>query len=109
MSDKKEREKRREERVEAEARASSGEQRKRILQFAAGLGFLVLAAVIVVIVVNSAGSGSGGDTNIEEGASVDRMLSGVPQEELVLGDPSAPVELIEFGDLQCPICKANSE
>ena len=27
----------------------------------------------------------------------------------MLGEPKAPVELIEFGDLQCPICKEYSE
>ncbi len=27
----------------------------------------------------------------------------------MLGDPKAPVELVEFGDLQCPVCKAASE
>jgi protein-disulfide isomerase len=109
MSNKKEREKRREERIAAEAQVSSGDRRTRILQIAAGTVFLVIVAVVVVIVVNSASSGSGGDTNIEEAATVDRLLSGIPQSELELGQKSAPVELIEFGDLQCPICKANSE
>ena len=28
---------------------------------------------------------------------------------MTLGDPKAPVELIEFGDLQCPFCKQYSE
>jgi protein-disulfide isomerase len=27
----------------------------------------------------------------------------------VQGDPKAPVELVEFGDLQCPVCKGYSE
>ena len=27
----------------------------------------------------------------------------------MLGDPKAKVELIEYGDLQCPVCKAYSE
>lgn len=109
MSNKNEREKRREERIAAESRESSGDRRKRILQIAAGAAFLVIAAVVVVIVVNSASSGSGGDTNIEDAAAVDQLLAGIPQSELELGQKSAPVELIEFGDLQCPICKANSE
>jgi protein-disulfide isomerase len=28
---------------------------------------------------------------------------------MILGKPDAKVELIEFGDLQCPVCKAYSE
>jgi protein-disulfide isomerase len=79
------------------------ERRQRLLQMAAGAAFLVLAVVLVLIVVSSSG-GSGGDTNIEDKAEVNRALNGIPQAGMVLGDPEAPVELVEFGDLQCPVC-----
>lgn len=79
------------------------ERRQRLLQLAAGAAFLVLAVVLVLIVVNS--SESGGDAkNIEGQAEVDRLLAGIPQRDMVLGNPKAPVRLIEFGDLQCPVC-----
>jgi protein-disulfide isomerase len=70
---------------------------------AAGAAFLVIAVVLVLIVVNSS-NGSGGDTTIDDAAEVNRSLAGIPQTGMVLGDPKAPVELIEFGDLQCPVC-----
>jgi protein-disulfide isomerase len=109
MSNKKEREKRREERIAAETKVDTGERRTRILQIAAGAAFLAIIAVVVVIVVASSSGGGSGDTKIEKADEVDRLLGGIPQSELELGDKSAPVELVEFGDLQCPVCKANSE
>lgn len=84
------------------------ERRRRLLQLAAGLVFLAVALVLVLIVVNSSNS-SGGDTSLEEVAEVKQLLKGIPQEGMVLGDPKAPVELVEFGDLQCPVCKGYSE
>jgi protein-disulfide isomerase len=105
MSDKNEREKRREQRLQEESRVGSQDRRTKLLQLAAAAVFLVIVAVVVVIVVNS-GSSSGGDTKLDE---VGTVLNGIPQEGLVLGQKSAPVELIEFGDLQCPVCKAFSE
>ncbi|MGN6558202.1 MAG: DsbA family protein [Solirubrobacterales bacterium] len=84
------------------------ERRQRLLQMAAGAVFLAIALVLVLIVVNSS-NGSGGDTNLEEVAEVKQLLTDIPQEGMVLGDPKAPVELIEFGDLQCPVCKHYSE
>ncbi len=110
MSNKKEREKRREEREAAEAQVSSADRRSRLLQIGAGAVFLVIVAVVVLIVVNGSSSSSGGDaSNVTETAQVDKLLKGIPQEKLVLGDSKAPVELAEFGDLQCPICKEYSE
>lgn len=109
MSNKKEREKRRDQRLAEEHQVSSSDRRTRLLQMAAGAVFLVIVAVVVVIVISSSGNGDSGDSKLEEVATVEKLLTGIPQEGLVLGDKSAPVELIEFGDLQCPICKEYSE
>jgi protein-disulfide isomerase len=110
MSNKREREKRREERLQAETQVSSKDRRTRLLQFGAGAVFLVIVAVVVLIVVNSSSSESGGEAaNLKEVSQVDKLFTGIPQEGLTLGDPKAPVTLYEYGDLQCPICKAYSE
>lgn len=111
MSNKREREKRREERLREEQKTvGSGEQRTRLLQIAAGAVFLALVAVVVLIVANSGGSDDGGDaSNLKEVQAVEKLFAGIPQQNLVLGDSAAKVELVEYGDLQCPVCRQFAE
>jgi protein-disulfide isomerase len=85
------------------------ERRQRLLKMAAGAAFLVLATVLVLIVVNSSSGGSGGDVKLEGVREVNQELKGIPQYGLLLGDEKAPVELIEYGDPQCPVCKGYAE
>jgi protein-disulfide isomerase len=85
----------------------AADRRTKLMQVAAGAVFLAIVAVVVLIVVNS--SSDGGDTNLEGASDVSRKLRGIPQQGMVLGDPGAPVELVEFGDLQCPVCAGYAE
>lgn len=103
MSGRKAREERREQRLHEEGEEAAGARRRRLLQLGSAVAFLAIAGVAVAIVIsqNQTSSGGGGD--------VRRELQGIPQEGMVLGDPQAKVKLIEFGDLQCPVCKGYSE
>jgi protein-disulfide isomerase len=87
---------------------SDADRRTKLMQLAAGAVFLTVAVVLVLIVVN-ASSDDGGDTNLEGVSEISRSLRGIPQQEMLLGDPEAPVELVEFGDLQCPVCAVYAE
>jgi protein-disulfide isomerase len=83
--------------------------RRRLGQVASGVAFLAICAVAVLIVVSQAGSGgSGGDTDLEDVTLVRDQLAGISQHGTVLGDPRADVQVIEYADLQCPICRSLS-
>jgi protein-disulfide isomerase len=79
-------------------------RREQLLQLAAGVAFLVAAAVVALIVATASSGGDGGDAELEGVAETNAHLRGIPQRELMLGDPKAPIELVEYGDLQCPFC-----
>lgn len=109
MSNKREREKRREERLAEETKGQSQGQRKRILQIGSAAVFIAIAVVVVLIVAAGGGDDDGGDVQLEEVTGVDRLMAGIPQSGMTIGDPNAKVTLIEFGDLQCPACAAYAD
>lgn len=109
MSGRRDREARREERLQGEAQASADERRQRMIKLASAAVFLTIVVVAVLIVVSQSGSSGGDASNLKGTADVERLLDGIPQEGLVLGEAGATVELREFGDLQCPVCKGYSE
>ncbi|MDX6609048.1 MAG: hypothetical protein QOF85_973 [Solirubrobacterales bacterium] len=88
---------------------SDSERRERLVKLGSAAAFLSLAAVAVLIVVSQSGSSGGDSSNIVDTKLVRQQLSGIPQSGMVLGDPGAKVTLLEFGDLQCPVCKGYAE
>jgi protein-disulfide isomerase len=83
--------------------------RDRARQIASGVAVLAVCAIAVLVVVSQiGGSGSGGDTNLEGVAQVNGELRGIPQHGTLLGDRGAKVKVVEYGDLQCPLCAAFS-
>jgi protein-disulfide isomerase len=110
MSQAEERERRRDERRRAEAGGRVRERRQRLIKLTSAAVFLAIIAVVVAVIVSQSGGGSkGGGTDLSGAGKVQAELKGLPQNGPVLGDPSAKVTLIEYGDLQCSTCKAYAD
>lgn len=95
----------REKRMQAEQEAQSADKRQNLIKILGIAAFLVVVGIVVAVVALSGGSGGGGGG----GDNGQAQLAGKPQNGITLGQPDAPVTLVEFGDLQCPICRQYAE
>ena len=76
------------------------------------VGAIVAAVVVVGVLVGV--SFAGGDSKSEVSgitgvAENEKELAGIPQKGNVLGEASAPVTIVEYGDIACPACQSASE
>ena len=97
----------------------------RVLAIVGGVVLLAVIAIVLGVVLSSGGGGGGGGGTVTksdlsglpavgnanwsgqlDGASdANALFNGIPQTGLVLGKPSAPVEMEMFIDVQCPFCQ----
>jgi protein-disulfide isomerase len=91
-----------------EAEAAGAARRRRLAQ----LGGVVAAVVVAIVVVLIATSGGGSSGKVQTGTKavplvnkVEAQLAGTTQSGNVIGRSTAPVTLVYFGDLECPICR----
>ena len=95
-----------EKRLAAEKQAKGDDRRQNVIKAIAAVAFLAIVGVIVAVVVASSG---GGDETAKSDSEIEKLLAGIPQDGLVLGEPDAKATLVEFGDLQCPACRDFAE
>jgi protein-disulfide isomerase len=91
-----------------QAQIASAARRTRLVQL--GVVAAVVVVALVVILIASGGGKSKAPKVGSPGATktvgeVSTLIGGIPQNGNVLGNPSAPVTLQYFGDLECPGCQ----
>ena len=78
--------------------------RNRNLLIAAGAAAIVVIGLVAASLLLRGGD-SGSEASTTDGAGqVSTLLDGIPQDRTLLGSSDAKVTMIQFEDLQCPIC-----
>jgi protein-disulfide isomerase len=94
--------------AEERARAERARRQQRVWM----VGGTVLVAIVVVVAGILISSGGGKSGGLQTGTTanstvndVNALLTGIPQNGPVLGNPNAKVTMTYYGDLKCPICR----
>ncbi|MGD0714303.1 MAG: thioredoxin domain-containing protein [Gaiellaceae bacterium] len=101
--------------VQSKGSGRSRQASPRVLMAGAG-GVALIVVIVVLAIVLSGGGGSSGIPKVVQtvgslasglpgAADVQRMYKGIPQKGFFLGSPFAPVQMVIYIDLQCPICQ----
>jgi protein-disulfide isomerase len=97
--------------AEEQARAERARRQRRLQMIG---GTIVGAIIVVVALILISSGGAKKETGLQTVgskqsnatmASINNLLSGIPQSGNVLGNPKAPVTMTYYGDYECPICQ----
>jgi protein-disulfide isomerase len=96
----------------------------RALAIAGGVALAIVIAIVLGVVLSGGSGGSGGGIvssadlqdlpatgsqswagSLAGAPEANGLFKGIPQNGQVLGDPKAPIEMMMFIDVQCPVCQ----
>jgi protein-disulfide isomerase len=71
-----------------------------------GLAGLAVAIVLGVVFTGGGGSSSASVTTLPDASVIEQQFAGIPQQGNVLGKATAKATMVEYIDLQCPVCRS---
>src|SRR4051794_13463613 len=97
-------------RAEREAHERAANQRSTRNRRLVLLGGVLAAAIVIVGIAIAVSSGGGTKTSAASGpvsgaSATTNLFAGIPEQGTALGKSSAPVTLVEYADLRCPVCR----
>jgi protein-disulfide isomerase len=78
--------------------------RNRNLLIAAGAAVVLVIGLVAASLLLRGGDSDSEASTTDGTGQVSTLLDGIPQDRALLGSPDATVTMIQFEDLQCPIC-----
>lgn len=99
------------EREERERELAAAQRRRRRLWQLGAVAAFAVALVAVLVLVSQSGkddapsAGTRNASGVVGAPQTSRLFAGIPQSGDSLGNPSAPVVMTEYADLQCPFCR----
>jgi protein-disulfide isomerase len=88
--------------------AQQAQRRKEMMKWL-GTGLLLVAFALIAVIAITSRGGNGSTGSNGDVATVLAVSNPIPDNIQmngnVLGDPNAPVTVVEYGDYQCPFCK----
>jgi len=97
----------------------------RALAIGGGIALAIVIAIVLGVVLSGGSGGGGGGVvssndlkdlpatgsqswagSLAGAPDANGLFKGIPQNDQVLGDPKAPIEMLMFVDVQCPVCQS---